>query len=996
MIRSILLALTLLSAIALHAQVDLEVLVVDDISTSPVVDVEVRLANTQLGVLIVQKTGNDGKTLFKGLQPAEGYSLSVVSENPTKPNDYLFELSSNPVTSLTLNFAKIVDEQAVNIIANSPVRINRINAEVSSQLSKQELQLLPVEARDITRSLFRLPNVSQATGFYPEAPNVGINGANSLFTNYLIDGMDNNERFLGGMKFNIPVGMVQGIEVLTNNFSTEFGNTANGVVNITSRTGSNEVTGEVFYLTRPGPGFIDAASPYNQRDLSGNFVKDGFMRHQTGFAVGGPIKKDKTFFYINAEQTWDLKDNLLNVPQLGVNTTVPGNNNFSYLSGKITQLWSDKFHSNLRVHGGKVFIDRQGGGLTGGSTFPSAGNRQDRNSLIIASQNTYIANAFKSETNLQYSRFRWNYGAAFNPTSPQVTVQDPSGLTVAVLGHPGYIFDQTENTLQLQQKFNWYLDKHTLKAGIDIISADHQLFGGGNVNGNYTVQLNEMQLAGILNGGFGQNLGVNDIPSDVQVLAYNTELRVNQFGARQTTMSAYLEDRFKASDRLTLTLGLRYDYDNLSKGGSDKGDLNNLAPRFSANYRISKRHSIRLGAGLFYEKIAYALYSDALQQNTTGANYKRQVQALIDAGQLPADTDIDAVTFDGNLGASADNVTYLQGPSPSELQSKRNDIFANERRLLNPNGYQNPQSWQFMTGYQYQVDKKTFFSVDVMHNRTENLFRLRDLNAPAAYPIDPDNVVVRTQAVADLSRPVPILPGGQGVVNGDTIGGIARRVTVTESAGSSRFWGATLSLRKDESSYAYRIHYTLSSLRNNTEDINFTAMDANDFEAEWGPSINDRRHMINALYIARPVKNLSINLAILLQSGQPINRIPDATLYGGTTDLNGDGRSFGNAYVGNSDRHPGESRNSDRLPWSNTFDMGIQYKIKIGSNELSKKHITFRADVFNLFNAVNFSGYSNNATQSNQIQVGSAASGLFVRRNAAPPRQFQFGLTYGF
>ena len=136
---------------------------------------------------------------------------------------------------------------------------------------------------------------------------------------------------------------------------------------------------------------------------------------------------------------------------------------------------------------------------------------------------------------------------------------------------------------------------------------------------------------------------------------------------------------------------------------------------------------------------------------------------------------------------------------------------------------------------------------------------------------------------------------------------------------------------------------------------------------------------------------LHLVLVTLLQSGQPINRIPDALLYG-TTDLNGDGRAFGDAYVGNSDRSPGEDRNSDRLPWATTFDLNLQYSIPFEN----KGELQITASVFNLMNAENLSGYSNNASQSNQIQVGPADSGLLVRRNAAPPRQFQFGLRYSF
>ena len=162
-----------------------------------------------------------------------------------------------------------------------------------------------------------------------------------------------------------------------------------------------------------------------------------------------------------------------------------------------------------------------------------------------------------------------------------------------------------------------------------------------------------------------------------------------------------------------------------------------------------------------------------------------------------------------------------------------------------------------------------------------------------------------------------------------------------------------------------------------------------DFSEEWGPSINDRTHVISGIFYYYPFEKLSINQASLVQSGQPINRIPDASIFG-TTDLNGDGRSFADAYQGNSDRQPGEERNSDRLPWASIFDLGVQYNFI-----LSGRQFELRADIFNLLNTANWSGYPNNATQSNQIQIGPEGSGR-VRRNAGPPRQFQFGLRYSF
>ena len=699
-----------------------------------------------------------------------------------------------------------------------------------------------------------------------------------------------------------------------------------------------------------------------------------------------------SFYYLNAEYTQDIKDNYLVSPSLGVNTTERGKNNFTYLSGKLDQIWSSAFKSSLRANVGIVNIGRQAGGLEGGTSFPSSANYQDRNSVIIANQNTYLSGKFKFESNLQYSSFRWNYGRAQNPNSPDVTVLDPSEQQIAYLGHPGYLFDSHEKTFQAQEKLSYYLNQHTIKAGVELLSSNHELFGGGNPNGSYTVKLTAAQLAAIKNKNLGDNLQITDIPSDVQVLNYNIELRPQSFGVTQNIYSAYVEDAYSVNNRLNLNFGLRYDYDDLSKGGSNSGDYNNIAPRFSFNYKLTANSSIRGGYGIFYDKILYSVYSDALQQNTNSSDYKKEIQGLVDKGILPKTTDLNQVTFVGNLTASADKVAYLKGPSAASLQSQTATAFSNERRILNPNGYQNPYTHQFSLGYQLQYSDKRLFYVDFVYNRSYDLFRLRDLNATSFYDITANGNKARTQANADLTRPLPVAADGTITVNGEKLTGIARSVVVTESAGESKYAGLSFNLQKErgDDNFSYRLIYTLSRLTNNTEDINFKAEQGNDFSREWGPSINDRTHVINGVLSYYPVKNLSVTIAALLQSGQPINRIPDATVYG-TTDLNGNGRSFSDAYTGNNDRQPGETRNSDRLPWSNTFDVSAEYRIHTG-----KSGFSIRADVFNVFDAANLSGYFNNATQSNQVQVGAASSGLLVRRNASPPRQFQFGLRYAF
>ena len=993
--KHFLLLLALAISPLVYAQQDITVELIDYQTNSPApAGIQVTLINAGQGIERNQETGATGRVVFRALPALADYRI-VVPET----DDYLdgeseaIDLRSNQsrTVQLILFSRQTIDLDVVSVAATSSARINRQDAEVAFELSEEELEALPVEGRDITRALYRLPNVSQATGFYPEAPNVSINGDNPGRTSYLIDGLDNNERFLGGQKFAIPSGFVRNLTVLTNNYSAEYGLTNSGVVNVTTRSGTNELTGEVFTLFRPSNGDL-GDDDFTQRDLSGNPVRDGFQRYQGGFALGGAIKRDKTFFYVDAEHTTDLKDNTLSSPALGVNETVRGTNTFTYLSGKVDHSWNDRFRSSVRTNIGIVGIDRQGGGLEGGVTFPSAGNKQDRNSLLLANTNTYLGDNWSAQTNVQFARFRWNYA---DPVSgqgnPQVTLLDPSELTVGVIGHPGFVFDQIENTVQLQQKFSVYRDRHTLKAGFNIITADHVLFGGGPPNGSYRVKLTEEQLAELSGRRLGGDLDVDDIPRDVEVLNYNVELRPGSFGARQNVYSIYFEDQWAATDKLNLTLGLRYDYDNLSKGGAATGDWNNLAPRFNFNYKLGQLSALRGGYGVFYDKVLYAIYSDALQQNTTSADYRTQLREFVRLGLLPADTDIDRITFDGNLRATADGVDYLNGPLAAELQDRRGGLFSAERRILNPNGYDNPYTHQFSLGYQYQIDNRTLFYVDLVHNRAEKLYRLRNLNAAAEYPItDPDNVVVRTPAEADLTRPIPIVDGSA-IIGGQTVTGVARNVLLSETEGKSRYYAASFVLQQAEgaSHLNWRLNYTLSSNKNDTEGINFRAMDGNNYAAEYGPSINDRRHIVNAIGTYRAPWGLHATLAALVQSGQPVNRIPDATIYG-TADLNGDGAGFAENYSGNSDRFPGASRNSDRLPWSYNFDVSLEYRLPVAGN-----HLAFTADVFNLLDTRNLSGYSNNATQSNQIQVGAAGSGI-VQRNADAPRQVQLGLRYLF
>jgi hypothetical protein len=991
---------------ALAQDAALQVRIVAGRSGQPVSGARVTIRNAAIGLDRRLTSNASGIVRIDGATTSGSYIVSVEGANG------LAAVISAPVTlrsgfthSVTLALAPALDPAEIIVTAGRAVTgINQVNAEVSASLPRNVLMALPIEGRDVQSALVRLPNVVPSTGFFPEAPVVSINGANGLFTNYLIDGLDNNENFLGGLKFPVPLGFTQDVTVLANSYSSRYGRTANGIVNYTSPSGSNAYHGEVYALVRPGRP-LDARSPFAGRDLSGNPVGGSFARYQTGASLGGPIVKDKTFFYANLEYTRDHNENLIDAPALGTVANVVGNNEFVLGSLRLDHYLTDDLHLSLRGNVGRVTIDRPGGSLGGGNvTFPSAGSLQQRYSTTVAAALSYQGPDWSYDGAIQYSRFRWNYARSKGPAGPQVTARDQTGLPIAIVGNPGFVFDETENSWQITNRFNRQFGNHRLTFGTDVIVSNFDLAGGGNPNGNFTVEVSPAQIAALRAGNRGIDLGASDILSlDPRVLDYSVELRPQTLGTAQVLPALYVEDEWDINAKLTATIGVRWDYDSLTAKGSGRGDGNNIAPRLGLNYHPDARSAFRFGGGLFYGKIPYALVSDGLQRNTTSAALIGQLRQLQEKGIIPANASLDRVTFEGNLTVSPACSTVSACPSPAAVQGLRDTALINEVRILNPNGYQSPYNLQLSAGYQYQVTDTLTFGVDLIYSRSHNLVRLRDLNAPAPFTpnpaaltpdtiarlrAQPDNMarlvlaeslgLVRSQAAADAVRSVALVPGG------------GRQITTSETAGRSLYRALNLQFNKARGAddYAFRFSYTLAKLTNDTDDINFRASDANLFGADNGASANDRQHVVSVIGLLYPTKGLTLTVAGLFQSGQPINYVPDASIFG-TQDLNGDGQSFGENFVGNSDRYPGIGRNTGRLPWSSTIDLGTRYTLP-----LLRQSIELSVDVFNVFNANNKSGFANAATTSNQIQFGGGAP--FVQRNAGPPRQFQLGAAWLF
>lgn len=227
-------------------QAGIEITVVDS-GGAPVADTEVVIENSAIGFVRTVRTDARGTARIDGLTTAGEYLVSVpASDRYAGLTAQPVELRANFARSVILQLAETDNPGIVVTAARAITGLNTSNAEISASLGREQLVALPIEGRDVIGALVRLPNVVPSTGFFPEAPSISINGSNGLDTNYLIDGLDNNENFLGGIKFPVPLGFTREVTVLANSYSVAYGRTANGIVNYTTPSGSNDLSGEVY------------------------------------------------------------------------------------------------------------------------------------------------------------------------------------------------------------------------------------------------------------------------------------------------------------------------------------------------------------------------------------------------------------------------------------------------------------------------------------------------------------------------------------------------------------------------------------------------------------------------------------------------------------------------------------------------------------------------------------------------------------------------------
>jgi outer membrane receptor protein involved in Fe transport len=260
-----------------------------------------------VGAKVVAKSLNSGTTRETTTNSAGLYTIPSL-----KPDTYDVTVEAAGFTSLTERVVVTVGSQmemsaqlevgkattVVEVTASEgAATVNTQDQTLSEVITSQQIDMLPTSP---TRNPYALVgtsgNVAEDTNSMTRGAGFAINGQRSASTNILLDGSENVDTFTAGVGQTVPLDSVQEFSVLTSNFGAEYGRASGGVVNLVTKSGTNTFHGSAYEYNR-----VSALSSNTFQNDATDTPKGVFTRNDFGFALGGPIKKDKLFFFNNTE-----------------------------------------------------------------------------------------------------------------------------------------------------------------------------------------------------------------------------------------------------------------------------------------------------------------------------------------------------------------------------------------------------------------------------------------------------------------------------------------------------------------------------------------------------------------------------------------------------------------------------------------------------------------------------------------------------------------------
>jgi outer membrane receptor protein involved in Fe transport len=266
---------------------------VTDQSGAVLPGVTVNLKSVERATTRSTVTNNAGEYVFAGLVPGAYEVTAELSGFSTRQVRTTVPVGAT--VNVNVQMAVGAQTEVITVVGETAAAINTSTQDIATTVTETQIRELPT----ITRNAYDL--VALAGNAVPDdssgrGTGYAINGQRSASTNVLLDGSANNDEFTATVGQAVPLDSVQEFSVITSNFSAQFGRASGGVVNVATKSGTNQFRGTVYEFFRS-----DALSTNSFDNKAREIEKGEFDRHQMGFSLGGPIVKDKVHFFTSGE-----------------------------------------------------------------------------------------------------------------------------------------------------------------------------------------------------------------------------------------------------------------------------------------------------------------------------------------------------------------------------------------------------------------------------------------------------------------------------------------------------------------------------------------------------------------------------------------------------------------------------------------------------------------------------------------------------------------------
>lgn len=774
---------------------DLKGRVVDD-KQQPVPGATVTALNKETGGMRSAVTRLGGEYVIPLLPPGlYQVTAEVALYTPATFDNVRLSLGSTSTVDFTLVITQSATA-AVEVTAEAPL-IDTSKTDISTTVDRGKLEALPNVARNFLSFSLITPRVAEDRG--PQTGAAGssgfsINGQSPRYNNLAVDGFDNNDEATGAVRATFSQDAVQEYQVITNPYASEFGRTAGGVINIITRSGTNDFRGSGFYFYRSDS--LAAKDPITSQTVP---LKD----HRFGGSLGGPLLKDRTFFFTAYEHQGTDTANPVTISDADValirsqgfaieNGNVPYEVRNDNVVLKLDNSFSASELLTLRGNWSKGKDENQQ--TWGGLVARTAGGTRDARDTAGAVALTSVLGGSS------FNELRALYSDASYVVNP---LDEGYGVSVTLPGVATFgtqrLLPQPRDTkiLQLFDAFSVELSpKVRAKLGVEY---DQFKFTGSLPNffaGLYRFSALP-PIPGLAPNGLTVRQAFGAGVPAVFIQAFGDPTGADSL----EQLSAFLQSDLTLTSTFLLRLGLRYDREKPIAPFPVDG--NNISPRVSFSFSPTPAFRVKGGYGRFYGVSSLGpMFAVSLLD---GVRVRTQIRSI------------------------------LGGPSPLAPWRLPQRRFPNEQAagvgvlpqfILRPGNFESTYTDQASLGVETSLSKKVVVSLDGVYARGRNIFIARDIN-----PITNPNGTPATQ------RPDPRFSD----------------IYLYESSGNSWYTGGTVGLvTRLGGPFETSVYYTLAKAEDDYIDwlTEFQPQDPLNPADERGPSVQspDQKLIVTTTY----------------------------------------------------------------------------------------------------------------------------------------------------